>query len=160
MQRETKDHAYYMKKALRLAHLAARLGEVPVGALLVKDGKILSVGLNLKEKNRNSLDHAELIALKRASDRLGAWRLEGCTLYVTLEPCPMCAGALVQSRIGQLIYGATDPKAGAVMSLYQITADPRLNHRIEAIGGIMDVECGQVLKDFFKHRRSENKQIP
>lgn len=148
---------HWMSEALKLAQKAADLGEVPVGALIVKDGKLLSEGFNCRETKANPLGHAELIAIQEASRRLNAWRLIDCTLYVTLEPCVMCSGALVQSRIGRVVYGTVDPKGGGLTSLYQIGQDKRLNHQLEISSGVLNVECGEILKSFFKQRRLENK---
>lgn len=147
------SHEYWMGKALKLAQKAAEQGEVPVGAILVKDGKLLAQASNRRETWKTALGHCELIAIQRACAKLEAWRLLGCTLYVTLEPCVMCAGALVQSRVERVIFGATDPKGGAMKSLFQIGNDPRLNHQIEITGGVMEHECSDVLKQFFKQRR-------
>lgn len=146
-----------MKKALKLAQKAALRGEVPVGALLVRGDSEVSFGSNRREQWHTPLGHAELIALQRGSQSLQAWRLLDCTLYVTLEPCVMCAGAMVQARIKRLVYGASDPKGGAIQSLYQIANDSRLNHQIEVVSGVLETECSQVLKDFFKQRRLEKK---
>jgi len=148
-----KTDEFWMKKALKLAQKAALRGEVPVGAILVRGDSMVSSASNRREQWQTPLGHAELIALQRASQDLKAWRLLDCTLYVTLEPCVMCAGALVQARIKKLVYGASDPKGGAIKSLYQIVTDPRLNHRMEVVGGVLQEECGQMLKDFFKQRR-------
>lgn len=144
---------YWMSQALKLAKKAFDKHEVPVGAILVSNGEILATACNLRENLNSPLGHAELIALQRASQRLKSWRLLNSTLYVTLEPCVMCAGALVQARVKKLVFGAHDPKGGGVQSLYQITEDPRLNHRLEVIGGVLQSECAQLLKDFFKARR-------
>lgn len=149
------NDAYWMKRALELAKGAEARGEVPVGALIVKDGKLVSKGINRRESLHTPLGHAELIALHRASQKLGAWRLTGCTLYVTLEPCIMCSGALVQARVDRIVFGALDPKGGGTRSLYQICEDPRLNHCIEVTGEILAEESAQLLKDFFKKRRSQ-----
>jgi tRNA(adenine34) deaminase len=154
---EVRDDEYWMGRALKLAQRAGSLGEVPVGAILVRDGKIIAQAYNRREGWTSPLAHAELIALQRASQRLQSWRLENTTLYVTLEPCTMCAGALVQSRVRRLVYGALDPRAGAVKSLYQVTEDLRLNHRLEVTGGIHAHRCGQILTDFFKKLRSTKK---
>lgn len=146
----------FMQKALKLAHKAALRGEVPVGALVVSpDGEILATGENLRETLSTTLGHAELLALHRASKKIGNWRLTDCTLYVTLEPCVMCAGAIQQSRIGRVVYGAKDPKAGAVESLYTILSDSRLNHQVEVTSGVLADECSKVLTDFFATRRAE-----
>jgi tRNA(adenine34) deaminase len=150
-----KTHDFWMEKALRLARKAAERGEVPVGAVLVRGEQLISKASNRREQWHTPLGHAELIALQRASQKLEAWRLIDCTLYVTLEPCVMCAGALVQARVSRVIYGAHDPKGGGVQSLFQIGSDPRLNHRFELIGGVMEQECSQLLKDFFTLRRQK-----
>lgn len=148
----------YMRKALKWAEKARERGEVPVGAVLVaKTGEILAYGYNLRETWQTPLAHAEIIAVQKAAKKLGAWRLLETTLYVTLEPCVMCAGALVQARVSRIVYGATDPKAGATDSLYQICNDPRLNHQIPITRGVLGEECGTILKDFFRARRLENK---
>lgn len=148
-----------MRKALILAKRAASKGEVPVGALLVRNGELVSWAFNERETLGTALGHAECMAIHRANRKLGAWRLERCTLYVTLEPCLMCSGAIIQARIPQIIYGATDPKAGAVVSLYKTLEDSRLNHRPEVTGGVLGDECGQILKDFFRKRRAEQKGL-
>jgi tRNA(adenine34) deaminase len=142
-----------MRHALVLAREAMRMGEVPVGALVVRAGRIVSQAYNLRETLHDPTAHAERLALTLAGRALGTWRLEGCTLYVTLEPCPMCAGAIVQSRIDRLVYGASDPKAGACDSLYRIVTDPRLNHRATVTAGFLKDECGAVLTQFFQVRR-------
>lgn len=144
-----------MRRALALARGAEKRDEVPVGALLVAaDGKtVLARGMNRREGWTTPIGHAELIAVHRASQKLGAWRLLGSTLYVTLEPCVMCAGALVQARVARVVYGAADPKGGAVHSLYQVLSDPRLNHRCEVTSGVLGEECGKILKDYFRRKR-------
>lgn len=143
----------YMEIALQLAKEAFNRGEVPIGALLVKDGEILAQDHNRREELKDATAHAEILVLRRAGQELGGWRLLGTTLYVTLEPCPMCAGALVQARVSRLIYGARDPKGGAVASLYNIASDPRLNHRLEVEEGVLGEGCALLLQDFFKERR-------
>jgi tRNA(adenine34) deaminase len=143
----------FMQKALELALKAASLDEVPVGALVVLDGKIISEAYNIRETQANPVGHAELFAIQAASQKLGRWRLTGCTLYVTLEPCVMCAGAIVLSRVDRVVYGAKDPKAGAVESLYTILGDARLNHRPALTTGLLELECSKVLKDFFAKKR-------
>lgn len=145
----------WMRRALELAQKAARRKEVPVGAVLVREGEVIAEAFNLRESLHTPLGHAELIALQRASKKLQAWRLVNTTLYVTLEPCIMCAGAMVQARVGRLVYGATDPKAGGVESLYQICADSRLNHQIEITAGVLAAECSFLLKEFFRMKRLE-----
>lgn len=147
-----------MKKALECALTAAALGEVPVGAVIVHEGQIIATAQNAREAAKDPLAHAEILAIKAASEKLGRWRLSGATLYVTLEPCVMCAGAIVNSRIDRVVFGAKDPKAGAVQSLYEILADTRLNHRPEVLGGLLKEECAQILKDFFANRRSEKRK--
>jgi tRNA(adenine34) deaminase len=143
----------YVRRALQEAEQAAREDEVPVGALIVADGQVVAAAHNQREQLRDPTAHAEMIAITQAAESLGAWRLEACTLYVTLEPCPMCAGAILQARIPRVVYGAADPKAGAVDSLYQLLNDERLNHRCEVVGGVLAEECGRILSDFFRARR-------
>lgn len=147
----------FMAEALKLAATAAGLGEVPVGAVAVKDGQIIGRGYNRREIDRDPFSHAEFNAMREAAQAVGAWRLTGVTVYVTLEPCAMCAGALVQSRVSRLVFGATDPKAGAVGSLYNLAADPRHNHRVEVTGGVMSEACSQALKNFFASLRARTK---
>jgi tRNA(adenine34) deaminase len=142
-----------MRQALALAREAMAIGEVPVGAVVCRGGRVIAQAYNLRETLRDPTAHAERLALSLAGRALGTWRLDGCTLYVTLEPCPMCAGAIVQSRIARLVFGASDPKAGACGSLYRIVTDPRLNHRAEVRGGVLAEECGEVLSQFFRQRR-------
>lgn len=146
----------FMRLALKKAKEAALVDEVPVGAIVVSpDGRILSQVGNLRETLNSTLGHAELVAIHRACMKLDSWRLIDCTLYVTLEPCFMCAGALVQSRIGRVVYGAIDPKGGALHSLAQLGQDTRLNHQFEITAGVLAEECSQVLKDFFKKKRKK-----
>jgi tRNA(adenine34) deaminase len=142
-----------MQQALALARAAAMLGEVPVGSVVAYRGRIIAQSFNLRETLEDPTAHAERLALTLAGRALGTWRLDDCTLYVTLEPCPMCAGAIVQARLGRLVYGADDPKAGACRSLYRIADDPRLNHRVTVVSGLLKDECGAVLTDFFRGRR-------
>jgi len=142
-----------MKQALEEARKAYQANEVPIGAVMVKDGKIVSHGYNRRETSNDPTAHAEMIAIREASLKEGHWRLKGVSIYVTLEPCPMCAGALVQARVERLVYGASDPKAGAVESLYRIATDERLNHRLQVKGGVMQKECAELLSSFFKSRR-------
>lgn len=145
---------YWMKKALGLASRASDQGEVPVGAIIVKDGKALAWARNEKEALGSALGHAECLAIHRASRKLGGWRLTGATLYVTLEPCLMCAGAIQQARIDRVVFGARDPKGGAVETLYQVLGDQRLNHRCDVRGGVLAEDCGGILSQFFKRRRT------
>ncbi|MDG0814732.1 tRNA adenosine(34) deaminase TadA [Bdellovibrio svalbardensis] len=149
----------WMKKALKLAAKAGNKGEVPVGAVLVSpSGEVLAQASNVRETLATTLGHAELLAIHRASKKLQSWRLEDCTLYVTLEPCVMCAGAIQQARLGRVVYGATDAKAGGVESLYNILADTRLNHQVQVTRGVLAAECSKLLTDFFQHRRDEIKK--
>jgi tRNA(adenine34) deaminase len=143
-----------MRLALDQAALAASSDDVPVGAVVVgADGVILGTGFNAREATNDPTAHAEVIALRSAAARLGSWRLTGCTLAVTLEPCTMCAGALVLARVDRLVYGAADPKAGAVASLWDVVRDRRLNHRPEVVGGVLEAECGELLRAFFERQR-------
>lgn len=146
----------FMERALTLAKKAADLGEVPVGAVLTLDNVIIGEGWNLRETNRSPLEHAEMMAIKEASVKTNAWRLSGMKLYVTLEPCLMCAGAIYQARIPHVIFGATDPKAGACGSLYRIHEDTRLNHRFLVQNGLLAEQCGEILKAFFRQRRQSS----
>jgi tRNA(adenine34) deaminase len=146
-----------MGRALELARQAIDLGEVPVGAVIVRDGKIVAQAFNLRETLHDPTAHAERVAITLAGRALGSWRLDGCTLYVTLEPCAMCAGAVVLSRIDRLVYGAKDPKAGACASLYRLVSDPRLNHRAAITAGVLERECGEILSLFFQERRALSK---
>jgi len=143
-----------MWQALDEARAAEAHGDVPVGAVVVHAGRLIARGHNCRELDRDPLAHAELIALRRAAERLGRWRLSGCTLYVTLEPCPMCAGALVNARVDRLVYGAADPRAGACGSIMDLARDPRLNHRLEVEAGLLAGESAARLRRFFKARRN------
>ena len=147
-----------MDAALQEATRAAACGEVPVGAVVVHGGDIIARAHNRRESDRDPLAHAEILALRGAAAALGRWRLAGCTLVVTLEPCPMCAGAIVNSRLDRLVFGARDPRAGAAGSLMDVVRDSRLNHRAEVVEGIRQEACGAVLKHFFALRRQENKR--
>lgn len=147
------NDAKYMREALLLARQAEAAGEVPVGAVLVKDGAVVGSGWNHPIGTHDPTAHAEVAALRAAAHMLGNYRLTGTTLYVTLEPCAMCAGALVHARVKRLVYGAADPKAGAAGSVFDITRTPALNHRLEVEGGVLVEECGALLKGFFAQRR-------
>jgi tRNA(adenine34) deaminase len=151
-------HDYWMRQALDQAEQAFAEGEVPVGAVIVHTGRIVGAGYNQREQLCDPTAHAEMIAITQAAESLGSWRLEDCTLYCTLEPCPMCAGALVQARVPTVIYGTADPKAGACHSLFRIADDPRLNHRAIVIGGVMQAECRALLQEFFAQQRSLGKK--
>lgn len=144
-----------MREALAEAAKAGARGEVPVGAVAVLDGAIIGRGHNLRETSRDPSAHAELTAMRAAAAYLGSWRLVGVDIYVTLEPCPMCAGALVNSRVPRLVYGADDPKAGAVRTLYQLLEDSRLNHRVEVVSGVLADECAASLRTFFAKIRKK-----
>lgn len=143
----------YMKKALHQARRAALLGEIPIGCVIVSGGRIVARGFNQRKTRRSTLAHAEITAIDRASRKLGDWRLEGCTMYVTLEPCQMCAGALVQSRIDRVVIGTMNPKAGCAGSILNILQMPQFNHQVEITYGVLQEECSQVLQDFFKDLR-------
>jgi tRNA(adenine34) deaminase len=151
---DTKDHGYWMELALREAEIAGKRKEVPVGAVIVRRGVVIGKGSNQIEMLQDPTAHAEMIALTAAASHLESRRLEECAMYVTLEPCPMCAGAIVLSRLPVLVFGAYDPKAGACSSLYTITNDIRLNHRVHTVGGVLEEKCGGILKEFFlAHRK-------
>ena len=148
------DYNLIMQAALSLAKVAADKGDVPVGAIVVNDaGEILGTGQNLREQNNDPTAHAEIVALRNASEKLGSWRLDDLTIVVTLEPCAMCAGAILQSRIKRLVFAAWDEKAGAVGSVMDVIRDPRALSKVEVITGIMEKECSEVLKDFFNSKR-------
>ena len=147
-------HQQFMNEALDLAAEAASLGEVPVGAVVVRDGEIIARGFNRREMDQDPTAHAELLAMREASRVLGSWRLEDCTVYVTLEPCSMCAGAMVLARIDCCVYGCTDPKGGFLGTLEDLSHDPRLNHVFDVVAGVEAERCSKVLKDFFKALRS------
>lgn len=144
----------FMLAAIECAKLAKNDGEVPIGAVIVKQGKIIATGRNRREYGKNALAHAEIEAINNACNALGGWRLPGCTIYVTLEPCPMCAGAIINSRIERVVYGAADPKAGSVDSLTKLFELP-YNHRPEVTSGILEEECAKILSDFFKELREK-----
>lgn len=153
MMQPDKPHDYFMDLALREAEIALARKEVPVGAVIVQRGAVIAKGSNQTEMLNDPTAHAEMIAITSAATHLGSRRLEECVMYVTLEPCPMCAGAIVLARIPILVFGAYDPKAGACTTLYTITNDTRLNHRVHTIGGVREEQCGGILKEFFKARR-------
>jgi tRNA(adenine34) deaminase len=153
------DHEEFMHLALSEAIKADKNGDVPIGCVIVFDGKVIATGYNRVEIDRNSLHHAEIIAINRAIEIIGYKHLLESALYVTLEPCPMCAGAIVMARIPVLVYGAKDPKAGASHSLFSITSDERLNHRCQIITGVLEAECSKLLSDFFKEIRKKKNAI-
>jgi tRNA(adenine34) deaminase len=148
-----------MGKALAQAERAARLGEVPIGAVLVKGGRVIGRGCNRREGQNDPSAHAEMIAIRQAARRLDAWRLTGTTLYVTLEPCPMCMGAIILARIERLVFGCHDPKAGAAGSLYDLSADCRFNHQVAVASGIREQECSAILSNFFRELRRQKKEL-
>jgi tRNA(adenine34) deaminase len=156
---DSSSHEFYMRHALREAQAAFDEDEVPIGAVVVRDDvatghrQVIAAAHNQREQLHDPTAHAEMIAITQAAEALGNWRLDGCTLYVTLEPCPMCAGAIVLARIPRVIFGAADPKAGAVTTLYQLLDDPRLNHRSEVVTGVLGAECGEILSRFFRSKR-------
>lgn len=152
---QTTAYEPWMKQALELAREAAAHGEIPVGAVVVSaNGDVIGTGFNTREDDHDPMSHAEVVAMRAAAAHLGNWRLDDCTLVVTLEPCTMCAGAAMQARIGRIVFGAFDDKAGAVGSLWDVVRDPRLPHRAEVISGVLAQDCVQVLSDFFKAQRN------
>jgi len=146
-------HERYMRLALVEAGKAAACGEVPVGAVVVRDGEVVATAHNRRETDRDPTAHAEVLAIRSAAAALGAWRLSGCTLYVTIEPCPMCAGAIVLARIDELVFGAPDPKAGACGTLMDVVRDERLNHQVAVVRGVLAEECAGLMREFFSRRR-------
>ena len=150
------DH--FMRRAIGLAQQAMQEDEVPVGALITLENRIIGAGWNQREKLQDPTAHAEMIAITQAAASLSRWRLQDCTLYVTLEPCPMCAGAILQSRIDRVVYGAVDPKAGAVDSLFRMLDDSRMNHRCHVVGGLLADQCGALLSHFFQQKRQMGKK--
>ena len=149
---------HFMQIAIDEARKALRSADVPVGAVVVRDGRVIGRGHNQREQLEDPTAHAEMIAITAAAAAVGHWRLENCTLYVTLEPCAMCAGAIVLARIPRIVFGAWDEKAGACGSLFTITNDPRLNHRAESVGGVMAAPCAELLRDFFRERRAAGEK--
>ena len=147
------NDSVYMSQAISQAHNAWALGEVPVGALVVKDGQVIATGFNQPIGNHDPTAHAEIVALRAAAEILGNYRLPGCELYVTLEPCVMCAGAMMHARLARVVFGAPDPKTGACGSVVNLFAEAKLNHHTEVVGGVMAQECGTLLRDFFAERR-------
>jgi tRNA(adenine34) deaminase len=152
------EHEPFMQLALAEAQQAMRENEAPIGAVIVHQGRVVAAAHNQREQLRDPTAHAEMIAITQAAESLQSWRLEDCALYVTLEPCPMCAGAIVQARIPTVVYAAADPKAGAVRSLYQLLSDPRLNHRCEIVAGVLAGPCGEILTQFFQAQRRLGKK--
>ncbi|MDO7908691.1 tRNA adenosine(34) deaminase TadA [Paenibacillus sp. JX-17] len=153
MTPEELPHEYWMQQAILEARKAEELGEVPIGAIVVRGNEIIGRGYNLRETSHDATAHAEIVAIKQASEYLQAWRLLDCRLYVTLEPCPMCAGAIVQSRIEEVVYGTTDPKAGCAGTLMNLLQEPRFNHRTQIVSGVLQRECASLLTEFFRRLR-------
>ena len=149
----------YMKEAIRQAKKAEKLMEVPIGCVIVYQDKIIARGYNKRNLKKTTLAHAEIIAIAKAGKVINDWRLEDCTMYITLEPCQMCAGAIVQSRIPTVVYGAKDPKGGCCGTIYNLLEEQRFNHQCEVISGILEEECGQLLSDFFRELRQKKKQL-
>lgn len=154
-----KDDMYYMNVALGEAEKARQLNEVPIGAVIVIEDRIVARGHNLRETDQNAIAHAELLAINEACVELGSWRLEEATLYVTLEPCPMCAGAILQSRVKRVVFGAHDPKAGCAGTFMDLLQDQRFNHQCEVTSGVLEEECGGILTAFFKQLRNRKKAL-
>lgn len=149
---------YYMREAIKQAKKAAAMGEVPIGCVIVCEGKIIARGYNRRTTDKNTLAHAELQAIRRAGKKLGDWRLEGCSMYVTLEPCQMCAGALVQARMTEVVIGCMNPKAGCAGSILNLLEMEAFNHQVKVVRGVMEEECSNLLKDFFKELRARLKK--
>ena len=152
------DQERFMKEAIRQAKKARALEEVPIGCVIVYEGKIIARGYNRRNTDKNTLSHAELNAIRKASRKLGDWRLEGCTMYVTLEPCQMCSGAIVQSRMTRVVVGCMNPKAGCAGSILNLLDMPEFNHQVELTTGVMEEECSQMMKTFFKELREKRKK--
>lgn len=149
----------YMKEALKQAKKAAVIDEVPIGCVIVHEGKIIARGYNRRNKEGSTLAHAEIIAIKKASRKLNDWRLEECTMYVTLEPCPMCAGAIVQARIPKVVIGAMNPKAGCAGSILDMFQVREFNHQVEKVSGVLEEECSNIMTEFFRELRKRKKQL-
>ena len=149
---------YYMKEALKAAQDAYDAGEVPIGAVIVHNGEIIGRGFNRRNTEGNPLCHAEIIAINEAAHFMGDWRIEECTMYVTVEPCPMCAGAIVQARIPRVVYGAKNPKAGCAGSVLDVLNEPKLNHQVDVTEGVLKQECAAMMKEFFKRFRKKEKK--
>lgn len=154
----TEPHEHYMRIAMQLARETEEAGEVPVGCVIVHQGRIIGAAANQREMLRDPTAHAEMLAITQAAEALNDWRLSECSLYATLEPCPMCAGAIINARVPRVVYGAADPKAGAAGTLFNLLTDPRLNHRCQVFPGVLAEECGQLLSDFFRRQRALGKK--
>ncbi|OCA89372.1 tRNA adenosine(34) deaminase TadA [Pseudobacillus wudalianchiensis] len=153
-----KNDEFYMKLAIEEAKKAESLGEVPIGAVIVLNGEVIASAYNLRETTQNAITHAELLAIEKACQKVGSWRLEEAELYVTLEPCPMCSGAIILSRVERVIYGAKDPKAGCAGTLMNLLEDSRFNHQSEVVSGVLEEECGNMLSNFFRELRKKKKE--
>ncbi len=158
MQEWTSDDIKYMKEALKQAEKAERIEEVPIGCVIVHQGRIISRGYNRRNIQASALAHAEILAIKKASKKMGDWRLEECIMYITLEPCPMCAGAIVQARIPKVVIGAMNPKAGCAGSILNLLEERRFNHQVETVRGVLEEECQIKMKNFFKSLREKKKK--
>ena len=156
MERTQED---FMRLAIAEAEKARAINEVPIGAVIVLNGEVIASASNLRETEQNAVAHAELLAIQKACKHLGTWRLEEAELYVTLEPCPMCSGAIILSRIKKVVFGASDPKAGCAGTLMNLLVDERFNHQSEVIGGVLEDECGQLLSSFFRNVRERKKEF-
>lgn len=154
---ECEQDEQFMREAIKEAKIAEDLNEVPIGAVMVMEGKVVARAHNLREIEQNAVAHAELLAIDQACKKLGSWRLEEAVLYVTLEPCPMCAGAIILSRVKRVVYGAADPKGGCAGTLMNLLEDDRFNHQSEVTSGVLERECGQMLSDFFRKIRERKK---
>ncbi|MCR4684290.1 MAG: tRNA adenosine(34) deaminase TadA [Lachnospiraceae bacterium] len=154
--KQVSEDEKFMKEALKQAKKAYQLGEVPIGCVIVRDGKIIARGYNRRNTDKNTLSHAEISAIRKASKAVGDWRLEGCTLYVTLEPCQMCAGALVQSRIDKVVIGCMSPKSGCAGSVLNLLQNEQFNHQVEIETGVLEEACSKILSEFFVHLRERN----
>lgn len=152
------EHEYYMKEAIRQAKKAEKLMEVPIGCVIVYEDKIIARGYNRRNTDKNTTSHAEINAIRKASKKMGDWRLEGCTMYVTLEPCQMCAGAIVQARIDQVVIGCMNPKAGCAGSVVNLLDVPAFNHQVPVVQGVLEEECSEMMSSFFRHLREIKKE--
>lgn len=156
---DNRMHEKFMREAIRQAKKAYALDEVPIGCVIVQDGKIIARGYNRRNTDKNTLSHAELIAIKKAAKKTGDWRLEGCTMYITLEPCQMCAGAMVQARLTEAVIGSMNPKAGCAGSILNILEMPEFNHQVQVTRGVLEEECSAMLSRFFRELREKKKSV-
>ena len=154
---DIRTHEKFMREAIRQAKKAYALDEVPIGCVIVQDGKIIARGYNRRNTDKNTLSHAELIAIRKAAKKTGDWRLEGCTMYITLEPCQMCAGAMVQARLTEAVIGSMNPKAGCAGSVLNILEMPQFNHQVQVTRGVLETECSEMLSQFFRELREKKK---